>query len=169
MSDFEYIGYDVEANGFVPTKIFCICMTDLISFEEKTFYGEDIAEACIILASAKMVVGHYIRGYDCPVIERLTDGMVKFSPDAIVDTLDMSKKLTKQQKHSLEYWGGVLGLPKLASPLFEHFTPAMLPYCERDVAITVKLFYHLVEKYLEGDCKTTFRNHEALDAFLAII
>lgn len=167
MSDFEYIVWDIEANGFKPSEIFCIGMTDLLSGESKMFYGDDIAEACLILSEAKLIIGHYIRGYDCPVIERLTEGMVLFNPAAIIDTLDMSKRLTDNQKHSLEHWGNFFGLPKLPSPLFERFDPKMLPYCERDVAITVKLFWHLLEIYLEGGCKTSFRNHEALEQLFA--
>jgi DNA polymerase III epsilon subunit-like protein len=167
-STWEFIGYDIEANGFKPNVIFCICMTDLLTLESKTYYGDDIPEACFILGEAKMVVGHYIRGYDCPVIEKLTDGMITFTEEAKVDTLDMSKRLyPSRQKHSLEMWGEEFGMPKLKSPLFEKFDPAMLPYCRRDVEITVKLFFHLVEKYLEADGKTTFRNHEALNEFFA--
>lgn len=165
-STWEFIGFDIEANGFKPNVIFCICMTDLLSLESRTFYGDDLAEACAILGEAKLVVGHYIRGYDCPVIEKLTDGLIKFEDAAMLDTLDMSKRLCpKRQKHSLEVWGEEFGLPKLKSPLFEVFDPAMLPYCNRDVEITVKLFFHLVEVYLSGDCKTTFRNSAALDDF----
>jgi DNA polymerase III epsilon subunit-like protein len=162
----KYVAFDLEADGFKPSVIFCICITDLLSMESRSYSGDDIPEALILLAEAVMVVGHYIRGYDCPVIERLTDGMITFTEEAKVDTLDMSKKLTSRQKHSLEIWGGDFGLPKLPSPLFERFDPKMIPYCERDVAITVKVFFHLLELYLESDCKKTFRNHEALAGFL---
>lgn len=172
MDSFKFVGFDIEANGFTPTEIFCICMTDLLTGEERTYGQDEIAEACLVLEGAEMLVGHYIRGYDCPVIEKLTDGLIQFDRDKLVDTLDMSKALTskaKGQKHSLKVWGNILGLPKLDSPLFEHYTPTMLPYCQRDVAITVKLFHHLLEIYLEGDRAVSFKNAEKLEEYFAAL
>jgi len=169
MSNFEFVCFDIEANGFRPNTIFCICITDLVTRESRSYYGDDIPEALILLSEAKLVVGHFIRGYDCPVIERLTDGVIVFDPLQIIDTLDMSKKLTDFRKHSLQMWGEIFGLPKRESPLFESFSPEMVPYCERDVEINVMVFFHLVEKYLEGDRKTWFRNCEKLEEFFAAL
>jgi DNA polymerase III alpha subunit (gram-positive type) len=165
MSNWEYVVWDIEANGFQPSTIFCICITDLLTQEQRMFTGDEIADACVLLQEAKMIVGHYIRGYDCPVIERLTGGMIKFKPETIVDTLDMSKKLTSHKKHGLEFWGERFGLPKMPSPLFERYTPELLPYCRRDVDINVKLFFHLLEIYLEAPV-AEFRNHERLALFV---
>lgn len=165
MSDFRYVVFDIEANGFRPTEIFCIGMTDLLTNEKRMYDQNFIAEACLVLLDAKMIVGHHIRGYDCPVIEKLTDGLVQFDKSKMIDTLDMSKALTNNKKHSLKFWGNKLGLEKMDSPLFEHYSPAMLPYCERDVEVTVRLFHHLLEIYLEGDRKKTFRNSEYLETF----
>ena len=164
MSDWRFVCMDLEANGFKPSHIFCICVTDLLTGETKEFTPETLAEGCLLLAQADFVVGHYIRGYDCPVIERLTDKLVTFRPESILDTLDMSKALTSNPKHSLKFWGTELGLPKLESPLFESYTPGMLVYCRRDVEITVKLFYHLVERYLASPRE--FKNSQALDRFI---
>lgn len=164
--DWKFICFDVEANGFTPSEMYCICMTDLLTGEELTFEQDRIAEGCIILADADMLVGHYIRGYDCPTIEKLTDGLIKFDKNKLVDTLDMSKALVKEnKKHSLRVWGDFLGLPKLESPLFEQYTPAMIPYCQRDVAVNVKLFGHLLEIYLENERRIKFRNAEKLEDF----
>ncbi len=164
-----FLAYDVEADGFRPKEIFCICTSNLITGENLSYYGDEIADACVILTEADMVVGHYIRGYDCPVIEKLTGGLVKFRPEAIVDTLDMSKALMSQPKHSLKEWGSIIGLPKLESPLFESFTPEMLTYCERDVEITVRIFFQLLETYVAAGGKKKFRNCEALDRFFAAL
>lgn len=169
MSDFKFIAFDIEANGFKPTEIFCIGLTDLITNEKIMLPPESVAEGCLLLSEAEMLVGHYIRGYDCPVIERLLGGLIKFDYDKVVDTLDMSKSLTNHPKHSLEYWGNVLGLPKLPSPLFETYTPKMLTYCQRDVDITVKLFNHLAELYVAGGMEKTFRNSKHLETFFSAI
>ena len=156
--------FDLEANGFKPTEIFCIGVTNLLTTERLMFDRDTIAEGCMLLKDADIIVGHYIRGYDCPVIERLTKGMITFDNNKMIDTLDMSKAMTKNPKHSLAFWGDYFGIPKFESPLFESYNPVMLPYCERDVEITVRLFYHLLEKYIDDG--TEFRNHEALGLFI---
>ena len=161
---FKALAFDIEANGFKPTEIFCIATTDLITGQRQMFTPEYIAEGCIHLLEADFLVGHYIRGYDCPVIEKLTQGLVAFENDRLIDTLDMSKALTSRKKHSLKSWGEEFGLPKMASPIFESYSPTMLPYCERDVEITVKLFYHLAEHYIDNP--KPFRNHEMFNELL---
>ncbi len=166
-SNFKYVGFDIEANGFKPNKIFCIAVTDLVTGDKQMFTPETIAEGCFLLAEADMIVGHYIRGYDCPVIEKLSQGLIAFDKSRIVDTLDMSKALTNNAKHSLKVWGDIFNLPKMDAPLFESYSPVMLPYCERDVEITVKLFYHLLEMYL--DTGKTFNNHEKLAQYIDAI
>jgi DNA polymerase III epsilon subunit-like protein len=157
ITPFQYVLFDIEANGFKPSEIFCISMIDLLSLEERFFAPADIPEGLVILGEAKMVVGHYIRGYDCPVIERLTDGAVTFPEDVMLDTLDMSKALSPSKKHSLAWWGDIFGLPKMKSPLFERYTPQMKPYCIRDMEINLKVFLHLIEKSLDNPEKR-FRN-----------
>lgn len=156
--------YDIEANGFKPTEIFCVSITDLLTLEKQFYPPDDIPEACLRLQDADIIVGHYIRGYDCPVIERLTQGLIQFREEQKIDTLDMSKALTNNRKHSLEMWGEIFGIPKLTQPLFERYTPEMEPYCNRDVEINVLVFYYLLERYMEEP--RWFRNHEALQGFI---
>lgn len=158
------LAFDIEGNGFVPSEIFCISITDLLTLEKSFYPPEMVPDACLRLQEADIVVGHYIRGYDCPVIERLTQGLIRFTHEQKIDTLDMSKALTDNKKHSLKVWGEVFGFPKLPQPLFERYTPQMIPYCDRDVEITVMLFYHLLERYM--DEPREFRNHEALGGFI---
>ncbi len=163
---FELIAWDIEADGFKPKQIFCMVVADLLTGEKKIFPPDQIAEGCLLVSQADLLVGHYIRGYDCPVVEKLSQGLIQFDTNKLLDTLDMSKALVKHQaKHSLKVWGDILGLPKMDSPLFEHYDPRMLPYCERDVDITVRLFYHLVDLFLD-DPKKTFRNCEAVQIFV---
>jgi hypothetical protein len=162
--DFTALVFDIEADGFKPSQIFCISVTDIFTGDRVIYTPDTVAEGCIHLETADILIGHYIRGYDCPVIERLSQGLVSFHTDKLLDTLDMSKALTSRQKHSLATWGEEFGIPKLTSPIFERYTPAMLPYCNRDVEINVALFYHLVERYLENP--KPFRNHEALDLLI---
>ncbi len=123
-----------------------ISMTDLMTGETCSYIGDDVADGIMVMLEADMLVGHNIRYYDIPQIEKLSGGLVQFDPRKIVDTLEMSRKLLpSQRKHSLEFWGNILGLPKLKSPLFEKHTPEMTVYCERDVAVNVLVFHHLLE------------------------
>lgn len=161
--------FDIEANGFKPTEIFCICITDLVSRESISYPPDAIAEAMIRLSEADIIIGHYIRGYDCPVIEKLSDGVITFDKNKMIDTLDMSRALTSSPKHSLKYWGELLGRNKLEQPLFESYTPELIPYCERDVEITVEIFDLLVEEYLFQDRKKAFKNCELLEHYFAAI
>ena len=163
-TNLKYYVFDIEANGYKPSEIFCIGVTNLLSGERMMFTPETIAEGCMFLSDADVLIGHYIRGYDCPVIERLSQGLVTFSNTQLLDTLDMSKALISRKKHSLASWGDDFGIPKMASPLFESYSPVMLPYCARDVEITVALFYHLADQYIDNP--KPFRNHETLEVMI---
>jgi hypothetical protein len=145
MSNWEYILFDLECNGFKPTKIWCICMTDLITRENRSFVGPAaIAEAIILLQDAKMIAGHNIKTFDVRVIEKITEGAVTFDRDKILDTLYLSKALVKMDDHKLESWGEILGVPKLSTPFsFYRYDPRMVPYCERDVELNVQVFLAL--------------------------
>jgi hypothetical protein len=122
MANWEYILFDLECNGFKPTKIWCICMTDLITRENRSFVGPAaIAEAIILLQDAKT-----------------------FDRDKILDTLYLSKALVKMDDHKLESWGEILGVPKLPTPFsFYRYDARMVPYCERDVELNVQVFLAL--------------------------
>lgn len=168
----RFLVFDIEANGFKPDTLFCIGITDAETLEHEMFYGDDIVKALIRLEEAELVIGHAIRTYDCPVLENLTDGLLDFQDDQKLDTLDMSRALRRgQPKHGLEYWGDAIGYPKGKQPLFEKFDPEMLPYCSRDVLITVHVFFILVEEYLAlpKDKRPSFRNSAAIEKFITAI
>ena len=145
MSSWEYILFDLECDGFKPKQIWCICMVDLITREKASFVGaEAIAEAVFRLQAAKLLVGHNIKSFDIRVIEKLTEGAVQFDRDRILDTLYLSKALTKMSNHKLEGWGEILGVPKLDTPFsFYRFDSRMVPYCERDVDLNLQVFLAL--------------------------
>lgn len=142
MANWEYILFDLECNGFKPDKIWVISMVDLITREKESFVGADrIAEAIVRLQAAKLLAGHNIKTFDVRVIEKIMEGVVQFDRDKILDTLYLSKALVKMDDHKLEGWGEILGLPKLDTPFsFYRFDPRMVPYCERDVELNLKVF-----------------------------
>lgn len=145
MSKWEYVLFDLECDGFKPTRIWVIVLLDLITRERKAFVGMDaIAQALLLLQDAKLLVGHNIKSFDCRVIEKLTENAIQFDRDRILDTLHLSKALVKMDDHKLDSWGQILGLPKLETPFgFFKWDPRMVPYCERDVDLNLQVFLAL--------------------------
>lgn len=142
MSNWEYILFDLECDGFKPKRIWVISMIDLVTRQRESFVGpERIALAILRLQAAKLLVGHNIKTFDVRVIEKIMEGAVSFDRDKILDTLYLSKALVKMDDHKLDTWGEILGLPKLPTPFsFYRYDPRMVPYCERDVDLNLKIF-----------------------------
>jgi hypothetical protein len=146
----EYLLFDIETPGLQPNEIFMIVIMNLVTRERDTYIGlDEVAIAIDRLSRAKMVAGHYIKGFDLKVIADLTE--VQIPKNKVVDTLELSKKFCRLDRHGLKAWGKLVDLPKLHSPLFERFTPEMIPYCERDVDLNTKVFDVLVEIMLEQE------------------
>ena len=146
----EFLLFDVEANGFKPDTIWMIVVTNLLTRKRDTYVGlDEVAKAIDRLSKARMVVGHAIKNYDLKVFKNLVG--VEIAHDRAVDTLELSKKLCNLKRHGLEYWGSLVGLPKLKSPRFDIFTEAMVPYCERDVDLNVMVFDVLVDLLVERE------------------
>jgi hypothetical protein len=135
---------DIEANGFVPSRIWMVGILNWETDEFETYAGDDVPDGLLRMADADLLIGHHILGYDIPQIERLTDGMISFNRGRVVDTLLKSRRLMRMAGHSLKAWGAILGLPKMESPNFDVFSPEMIPYCERDVRLNGKVFDHLL-------------------------
>jgi DNA polymerase III epsilon subunit-like protein len=132
---------DIETDGFKPTVIWCVGIIDLETDEYTAYYGDDIPEGLLRLADADRVVGHYFKGYDAPVIEKLTEGLVKLDPNKIDDTCEISRALFPEMPdHKLETWGEVLGLPKGKFKDFSKFSNEMLVYLERDVRLNALVY-----------------------------
>ena len=135
--------FDIETNGLEPDTIWCICITDWESGITELFAGDDIPLAIMILMQADLLVGHNIKGYDIPVIEKLSGVTLNHIP--VVDTLELSRQLHPTRlKHSLESWGRTLGFPKGHHVDWHEASEAMFTYCVRDVQLTTKVFETLV-------------------------
>lgn len=139
-----------------------IVITNLVTRERSTYVGlDEIAVAIDRLSRARMVTGHYIRGYDLKVIREFTGVIIP--EDNIVDTLDLSRRLCELEKHGLAHWGDLVGLPKLKQPRFDVFTPEMVPYCERDVDLNQVVFDVLFDILVERDL---VRDYPVLEEYL---
>jgi DNA polymerase III alpha subunit (gram-positive type) len=148
----DYVLFDIETDGLKPKHIHMMCMTDLVTWENKTLVGlDEVTLGIQMLDEAKMIVGHAINYFDCPVVEAMTENLIKLPRMKCVDTLEMSKHLCPEMRaHGLKEWGAVLGLPKLEQPNFDAgFTEEWIPYCERDVELNCKVFLVLLEKLFQ--------------------
>lgn len=146
---------DIETNGLHPNIIWAVGIVDYDTDEYTAYVGEDeVPLGLMRLAEADLVVGHYFRGFDAPQIERLTEGLIKFRPDQIDDTVEISRALFPELKsHKLREWGEILGYPKLESPSFDEFTPELLPYLERDVRLNKALYQFFLDHIASLDSK----------------
>jgi hypothetical protein len=138
---------DLEANGFKPNKIWVCGVLDYRTGEFDAYTGDNISEGLIRIAEADIVIGHNFRAYDAKVIEELTDGIIKLDDEQIVDTLELGREiLPEMKKQSLETWGEILGFPKVVfNEGFDRFHPKMVPYCERDCRLDMRVFDFLME------------------------
>ncbi len=146
-----YLVFDIETPSLTPNYIHMISTYDLVTRKIDSYVGLEQIAQCIEerLIPAKMLVGHYVEGFDIPVITDLTG--VQFDSNKVVDTLHLSRKLCKLPSHGLASWGEMSGLPKLPKPDFTVFTPEMIPYCERDCELTARVFETLLDIMVETD------------------
>lgn len=138
---------DIETNGLKPDRIWMVGVLDYNTDEYQAYVGDDeVPIGLMRLAEADLVVGHNFRGYDARVIAKLTNGLITIDNSKIDDTLEISRLLFPDlENHKLGTWGDILGFPKLDSPLFETFTPKMIPYCERDCRLNKVLYDFLLD------------------------
>lgn len=131
--------FDIEADGFEPSEIFVLGVTDFHTGEFTAYTSEagNVAEGLIRLTEADMLICHYGLGYDIPQIERLTDGLITIDRSKVVDTCALSMRLFPNLvNHKLRTWGDILGFPKGSWDDFTKFDPGMVPYCQIDCAVT---------------------------------
>lgn len=143
---------DTETNGIHnPSIIWVLGILDYETNEYTSYTGDQIPDGLLRLAEADVIIGHNWRKYDAIHITRLTDGLITFPDEKVVDTLELSRKLVRMNSHSLDTWGEFFQLPKIKDtiPGFDVFHPNMVPYCQRDCEITTRVFSLLTEMHNE--------------------
>jgi len=85
------IVFDIEANGFEPTLVWCIAAYVLETKQMITWAGDELQEFNSWLKDQGdcEVIGHNIIGYDIPVLKKLLG--TDFSKCKVTDTLVMSR------------------------------------------------------------------------------
>lgn len=137
--------FDIEADGFNPTEIFCLVALNTETGTVHSFGPTEVETGIRLLSDAGKLIGHNILGYDIPVIKKLTGVNLNDGSKKIIDTLVLSRLFnpTREGGHGLEAWGYKLRHSKLEHKDFESYTPEMLTYCERDVSLNFKVYKHL--------------------------
>ena len=142
MGDKKIRVFDIETNGFTPTKIHCIAfqtssgLSDIVDYSSmRTFFKE-----------TDVLVGHNIVRFDIPAVERLLGIKVKAQ---LVDTLALSWYLFPNMKiHKLEVWGVELGVAKPEVTDWDNLSEEeYIHRCREDVKINT-LLWHKCWDYL---------------------
>ena len=135
--------FDIETDGLEYTKIWCLVAQEVDTGEVWSYGPDEIEEGVQLLNGAEQLSGHNIIGFDIPALEELTS--FKLGSQRIIDTLVLSRLFNpvREGGHSLAVWGGKLGLSKIEFKEFESYSPQMLEYCKRDVAVNVKVYKSL--------------------------
>lgn len=144
----EILVADIETNGLRPDTIYMVGVLNLETEEYTAYIGDEVPLGLMRLAEAECVIGHNFIGYDAPVIENLTDGLIKIDKEKIIDTCDLSRRLFPLlPSHKLKVWGEIFGDEKIEYDKgFHRYHPDMVPYLEQDVRLTTRLFRFLSEQ-----------------------
>ena len=127
-------------------------MVGVLDYDTDEFYDyhdEEVVDGLIRLSEADRIIFYNGRGYDVPVIERLTNGLVTLRPSQIIETLDLSRRYCKLDNHKLKTWGSMFDFPKGDHSDFTKWSPEMSLYCERDCRLTKLVFNFLNDMAVE--------------------
>lgn len=127
--------FDIEANGFTPTKIHVLSVHDGSSIKSTASY--DNMRSWMI--KTEVMVAHNCVRYDLPALRRLLGVDTKAR---IVDTLALSWYLFPNRVlHGLESWGEEFGVPKPVITDWEGLSYDEYKHrCEEDVKINLRLW-----------------------------
>lgn len=140
--------FDLEANGLLDTvtKVHCIALA--VGLNGPVLYTSEsdpgFKNALAVLDECDEIVGHNIIGYDLIVLWKLH----RWKPKARVrDSMILSQLVFSDNLmgHSMEDWGGVLGITKVGTDItdWSAYTENMGLRCVSDVRITRDLFYKI--------------------------
>ena len=124
------IVFDIEADGFIfeATKVWTICLTHVqtgtklrINPFKDSEAKQKFLDFIFSFGGCPRIIGHFILGYDCFVLQNILD--IKFTvgkdtiegqPVQFIDTLYLSMFLNPDRSgHSIESFGEILGLEKI--------------------------------------------------------
>ena len=159
--------FDIETDGLLNecTCVWVICAIDLDTGDQvywKPFEGE--MGWLDVFQSAKLVVGHNIKGFDLVALEKLYNFRLPRSVN-VHDTMIMSLVLDYfrfgNDGHSIETWGNYLGKPKVRHEDWTKYSEDMLNRCIVDTEIQHEIYLILLE-----ELKTISENSDNIGKYL---
>ena len=153
----RYTIFDIETDGLLDslTKLHCLVAH---TYEDNQILAETIItnpwELANFLSCQSLLVGHNVKRYDFPAIEKLTGYKHKGS---VIDTLALSWYLyPNEAEHGLEVWGERVGVAKPVITDWENLdTDDYINRCRTDVVINSiilgNFINHLKEIYQNED------------------
>mgnify|MGYP003336726496 FL=1 len=154
----RWLIFDLESDGLYDTVsvIYCIVIHDIGTQQTSTYGPDCIADALAHLATADVLIGHNIIGYDLPVLEklhafqsnaRIIDTLIctrLIWPKEVLDVLDTEQypqvPPANRGSASLKAWGWRLASHKIEFKDFSQYSEEMLEYCIQDVVVTFNLW-----------------------------
>lgn len=143
--------FDIETDGLLTqcTRCWIIAVQDLET-RKVSFWLEGEDDWKEVFDNAELLVGHNIRGFDIPALEKLF-GWKPNPKTKIRDTLIYSQILNYKRfpsgSHSLEAWGEFLGKPKQEHEDWSQYSEEMRTRCISDVELNVLVYKQLVNEY----------------------
>ena len=162
--------FDLEADGFHPTKVHCLSVADATSV--RLFVGDEIKQGLALLDSATHVIGHNIIGYDLPVLKRLHGWVPKAKvEDTFVLACLMEPEVFpvkgEKHKHSLRAWGMRLKVHKGDySGGWGEYNEDMGKYCKQDSVVARALWLRLEKERHSHDWELAIRIEYEFQAIL---
>ena len=135
---------DIETDDLDATCIHVVVCKNIDTGKVRSFKEWEKNKLQSYLDSTEQLIMHNGISFDLPILERLWG--ISFPYNKVIDTLIISQlnNPIRDGGNSLENWGNILEFPKMATPTsFKVYTPRMQLYCERDVAVTEKVYHHL--------------------------
>ena len=139
--------FDIEADGFKPTQVWCIVAIDVGSNEQfiyRSDHGNLSGFRDLLCADTYELIGHNVIGYDLPALEKLQG--IDFSKHRVTDTLVLSRLANPSRDggHSLKNLSRGTDESKTEHNDFTKVSDAMVEYCLQDVKANVEVYKRLI-------------------------
>lgn len=178
----QEIVFDIESNGFIfeSTEIWTICAKNVQTGDDLTInpFKDSLAKEkflnFVFKSDCPFIIAHNHLGFDMFVLMNVLGINFTVGPDTIegkpvqfVDTFYLSMFLNPDREgHSIDYFGSVLGLPKIdwraraievgvidsnsekGAEFMQHH-PEMDVYCRRDIDVGEAVYLYLKKEWHE--------------------